>query len=57
MTAPQRTLQPQARFLGPYVTVCNNWNKFWTFNAEHFTAPDATAIRQMSPAANDVSDL
>jgi hypothetical protein len=24
------------------VTVCNYWNMFWTFNAEHFTAPDAT---------------
>ncbi|MCW2990206.1 MAG: hypothetical protein JWM73_800 [Solirubrobacterales bacterium] len=36
------TLQPQLRFLGPYVTVCNYWNMFWTFNAEHFTAPDAT---------------
>ena len=36
------TLQPQIRFLGPYITVCNNWNSFWTFNAEHFSAPDAT---------------
>jgi virulence factor Mce-like protein len=36
------TLQPQLRFLGPYITVCNYWNSFWTFNAEHFTAPDVT---------------
>ncbi|MFL5846282.1 MAG: MlaD family protein [Solirubrobacteraceae bacterium] len=36
------TLQPQLRFLGPYVTVCNYWNTFWTFTAEHFTAPDET---------------
>jgi virulence factor Mce-like protein len=35
-------IQPQARFLGPYVTVCNYWNTFWTFTAEHFTAPDMT---------------
>jgi virulence factor Mce-like protein len=42
LTATVTTLQPQLRFLGPYVTVCNYWNTFWTFNAEHFTAPDMT---------------
>src|SRR3954468_845681 len=42
LTDTVNTLQPQARFLGPYVTVCNYWNTFWTFNAEHFTAPDST---------------
>jgi virulence factor Mce-like protein len=36
------TLQPQLRYLGPYVTVCNYWNTFWYFNAEHFSAPDPT---------------
>jgi virulence factor Mce-like protein len=42
LTDTENTLQPQLRYLGPYVTVCNYWNMFWTFNAEHFTAPDAT---------------
>lgn len=42
LTATVTTLQPQLRFLGPYITVCNYWNTFWTFNAEHFTAPDLT---------------
>jgi virulence factor Mce-like protein len=42
LDATVNTLQPQARFLGPYVTVCNHWNMFWTFNAEHFSAPDIT---------------
>jgi virulence factor Mce-like protein len=42
LTATVATLQPQLRFLGPYVTVCNYWNFFWTLTAEHFTAPDAT---------------
>src|SRR3954466_7836575 len=42
LTDTVNTLQPQARFLGPYVTVCNYWNTFWTFDAEHFTAPDST---------------
>jgi virulence factor Mce-like protein len=40
------TIQPQARFLGPYVTVCNYWTMFWSFNAEQFTAPDATGGAQ-----------
>ena len=38
LTATVTTLQPQLRYLGPYVTVCNYWNIFWTFAAEHFTA-------------------
>jgi virulence factor Mce-like protein len=42
LTDTETTLQPQLRYLGPYVTVCNNWNMFWTFTAEHFTAPDQT---------------
>jgi virulence factor Mce-like protein len=42
LTATENTLQPQLRYLGPYVTVCNYWNMFWTFTGEHFTAPDQT---------------
>jgi virulence factor Mce-like protein len=42
LTATVDTLQPQLRYLGPYITVCNTWNLFWTFTAEHFTAPDDT---------------
>jgi hypothetical protein len=42
LTATVTTLQPQLRYLGPYITVCNTWNIFWTFTAEHFTAPDDT---------------
>jgi len=43
------TLQPQLRFLGPYVTVCNNWNAFWTMAAEHLSAEvnTGTAERAM----------
>ena len=40
------TLQPQLRFLGPYVTVCNYWNLFWTFVGEHFSEPDPTGSTQ-----------
>jgi virulence factor Mce-like protein len=42
LTATVDTLQPQLRYLGPYVTVCNSWNAFWTFTAEHFSAPELT---------------
>jgi virulence factor Mce-like protein len=40
------TVLPQARFLGPYVTVCNYWNYFWTMAAEHLSAPDDTGSSQ-----------
>ena len=46
LTATVDTLQPQLRFLGPYVTVCNYWNVFWTFAAEHLSAPDDTGSSQ-----------
>ena len=46
LTATVTTLQPQLRYLGPYVTVCNYWNIFWTFAAEHFTAPSPTGGAQ-----------
>ncbi len=31
------TLNPMIRYLGPYVTVCNDWNYYWTFLAEQFS--------------------
>ena len=34
LTANATTLSPQLRFLGPYQTVCNYWNYFFTFLAE-----------------------
>jgi phospholipid/cholesterol/gamma-HCH transport system substrate-binding protein len=40
------TLNPQLRFLGPYVTVCNYWNMWWTFIAEHFSEADPTGSAQ-----------
>lgn len=29
------TADPTLRYLGPQVTVCNHWNYFWTFLADH----------------------
>ncbi len=46
LTATVTTLNPQMRFYGPYVTVCNSWNYFWTYLAEHFTEQDSTGQAQ-----------
>jgi virulence factor Mce-like protein len=54
-------LNPIARFIGPYQTVCNYWNYSWTFLADHITDSDQTGeverirVKQAlppSPAAN-----
>ncbi len=46
LTATITTLQPQLRYLGPYVTVCNTWNYWWTVVAEHFSSPNSTGSEQ-----------
>jgi hypothetical protein len=40
------TLNPQLRFIGPYVTVCNYWNYWWTMLADHFSEADPTGMAQ-----------
>ena len=40
------TLNPQLRYLGPYQTVCDYWNYFWTRTAEHFSESDPTGSSQ-----------
>jgi ABC-type transporter Mla subunit MlaD len=44
------TLNPQLRFYGPYVTVCNSANYFFTYLAEHFSEPDTTGSAQRALA-------
>jgi virulence factor Mce-like protein len=46
VTATMATLNPQLRFYGPYVTVCNGPNYFFTYLAEHFSEPDTTGSAQ-----------
>jgi len=46
LTATVTTLNPQLRFYGPYVTVCNGPNYFFTYLAEHFSEPDTTGSAQ-----------
>jgi hypothetical protein len=36
------TLNPQLRYLGPFVTVCNYWNMWWTYISDHFSDEDGT---------------
>ena len=45
LTATVATLQPQLRFLGPFVTVCNTWNTYWDFAADvvSVATPQGTA--------------
>jgi virulence factor Mce-like protein len=37
LTATVQTLNPMLVYLGPYQTVCNYWNYWWTFLAEHIS--------------------
>lgn len=46
LTATTQTLNPQLRYLGPYQTVCDNWNYFWTYLSEHLSAPDPNGEAQ-----------
>ena len=36
------TLNPQLRYYGPFITVCNHWNYSWTLLADHITDIDQT---------------
>jgi virulence factor Mce-like protein len=46
LTATVTTLNPQLRFYGPFVTVCNAPTYFFTYLAEHFSEPDQTGEAQ-----------
>ncbi|HVL96378.1 MAG TPA: MlaD family protein [Solirubrobacteraceae bacterium] len=46
LTATVTTLNPQIRFYGPFQTVCNNFNYFFTYLAEHFSERDAVGQAQ-----------
>jgi virulence factor Mce-like protein len=43
-------LNPLVRFLGPYQTVCNDWNYFWDFLGEHISERDITGTAQRANA-------
>jgi virulence factor Mce-like protein len=58
LTATVDTLNPTVRFIGPYQTVCNYWNYFFTALAEHFSEPDTTGHvqRALLNSAGDQDD-
>jgi virulence factor Mce-like protein len=60
LTATVGTLQPQLRYLGPYITVCNNWTAFWTWAAESQTGAgtNGTVLRtELNTGNNQTSNL
>jgi virulence factor Mce-like protein len=40
------TLNPMIRYLGPYVTVCNTWNYWWTYLSEHLSEKTSFGFAQ-----------
>jgi hypothetical protein len=40
------TLNPMVKYLGPYVTVCNDWNYWWTYLAEHISEQTSFGFAQ-----------
>ena len=38
LTETVGTLNPMVRYLGPFQTVCDDWNYWWTYVAEHLSA-------------------
>jgi ABC-type transporter Mla subunit MlaD len=55
LTATVGTLQPQLRYLGPYITVCNDWTSFWTWAAESQTGAgvNGTVLRSELNSTNN----
>jgi virulence factor Mce-like protein len=37
LAATTQILNPMIRYLGPFVTVCNDWNYWWTYLSEHLS--------------------
>jgi ABC-type transporter Mla subunit MlaD len=63
LTASVTTLRPTLRYLGPYQTVCNSWNYFWTFLGEHvsqsgpFGFGQRAAIKSTGQQSNNPSSM
>ena len=60
LTSTVDTLNPIVRYLGPYQTVCNYWNYWWTYVAEHLSAQTKFGFAQRAlinlagPSGNSV---
>jgi hypothetical protein len=41
-----KTLNPMVRYLGPFQTVCDDWNYWWTYLSEHISEQTAFGFAQ-----------
>ena len=48
-------LNPMIRYLGPYVTVCDDWNYWWTYLSEHLSETEHVRLRAAGAAQLDQS--
>jgi hypothetical protein len=46
LTSTVNTLNPMVRYLGPYQTVCDGWNYFWTYLSEHISEATSFGFAQ-----------
>jgi len=46
LTTTVATLNPSLRYVGPFITVCNYWNSWWTFLGDHLSHEDETGTVQ-----------
>ncbi|MGA9856923.1 MAG: hypothetical protein WBQ18_03620, partial [Solirubrobacteraceae bacterium] len=46
LTGTVQTLNPMVRYLGPYQTVCNSWNYFWTYLSDHVSEATSFGFAQ-----------
>jgi phospholipid/cholesterol/gamma-HCH transport system substrate-binding protein len=46
LSATVHTLNPMVRYLGPFQTVCDDWNYWWTYVAEHLSAHTSYGFAQ-----------
>jgi virulence factor Mce-like protein len=46
LTSTVGTLNPMVKYLGPYQTVCDDWNYFWTYLSEHISEQTSFGFAQ-----------
>jgi hypothetical protein len=57
------TLNPMLKYIGPFQTVCDYWNYWWTFLSEHISQPTSYGFSQRvllnlaAPGTNSVQQL
>ncbi len=49
LTSTVTTLNPMVRYLGPYQTVCDDWNYFWTYISDQVSPADRLRLSPSAP--------